>query len=59
MRTGGSPTARSSPTRAPGFLVTKDQYGDFEMKVEFYAESDTNSGIFIRCQDPQKIDAIG
>jgi hypothetical protein len=38
-----------------GFLVTKTAYGDFELRAEFYAESDTNSGIYIRCQDPQKL----
>jgi len=36
-----------------GFLVTKQAYGDFELKAEFYAEADTNSGIYIRCQDPK------
>jgi 3-keto-disaccharide hydrolase len=38
-----------------GFLVTKKSYGDFELRAEFYADTDTNSGIFIRCADPQKI----
>jgi hypothetical protein len=38
-----------------GFLVTKNAYGDFELRAEFYAETDTNSGIFIRCANPQKI----
>jgi hypothetical protein len=34
-----------------GFLVTKETYGDFELRAEFYAEADTNSGIYFRCQD--------
>ncbi|HYR36219.1 MAG TPA: DUF1080 domain-containing protein [Burkholderiales bacterium] len=38
-----------------GFLVTKNAYGDFELRAEFYAETDTNSGIFIRCANPLKI----
>jgi hypothetical protein len=42
-----------------GFLVTKETYGDFELKAEFYAEADTNSGIYIRCQDPRKISTDG
>lgn len=37
-----------------GFLVTKESYGDFEIRVEFYAEPDTNSGVFLRCGDPAK-----
>jgi hypothetical protein len=38
-----------------GFLVTKKSYADFELRAEFYADTDTNSGVFIRCADPQKI----
>jgi len=40
-----------------GFLVTKNSYGDFELRAEFYAETDTNSGVFIRCSNPQKLGA--
>jgi hypothetical protein len=38
-----------------GYLVSKNAYRDFEIHAEFYAETDTNSGIFIRCNDPAKI----
>ena len=41
--------------KGTGFLVTKNTYGDFEMRVEFWADEDANSGIYIRCSDPQKI----
>jgi len=37
--------------------VTKDSYGDFQLRVEFWADEDANSGIFIRAQDPAKIGA--
>ena len=40
-----------------GFLVSKASYGDFEMRVEFWASPDANSGIFIRCQDPEAVGA--
>lgn len=40
-----------------GYLVTKKSYGDFEIRAEFYAQSDTNSGVFLRCSDSQKIGA--
>jgi hypothetical protein len=40
-----------------GFLVTKNSYGDFQLRVEFWADEDANSGIYIRCSDPQKITA--
>ena len=38
-----------------GFLVSKEQYGDFQIRAEVWVDSDANSGIFIRCSDPQKI----
>ena len=37
----------------PGFLVTQQPYGDFEIRAEFFAQTDTNSGIFIRCSTPE------
>jgi hypothetical protein len=41
-----------------GFLVTKDSYRDFEIRAEFWAATDTNSGIFIRATDPNKIGSV-
>ena len=38
-----------------GFLVTKKAFKDFELKVEFWADHTTNSGIYIRAGDPVKI----
>lgn len=38
-----------------GFLVTKAAYGDFQLRAEFWADADVNSGIFIRATDPEKI----
>ena len=40
--------------RGRGFLVTKQQYQDFEMHVEFWADADANSGIYIRVMN-QKV----
>ena len=40
-----------------GFLVSKNSYKDFEIYAEFWAETDTNSGIFIRASEPNKIGA--
>jgi hypothetical protein len=40
-----------------GFLLTKNEYGDFEIRVEFYAEPDTNSGVFLRCGNRKTIDS--
>jgi hypothetical protein len=39
----------------PGYLVSKNSYKDFVIRVEFWASDDANSGVFLRCQDPAKI----
>ena len=54
---GGAIVADKSTTKGSSFLVTKNSYKDFEIRAEFWAESSTNSGIFIRCADPNKIGA--
>jgi hypothetical protein len=35
--------------------VSKTSYKDFQIYAEFWASDDANSGIFLRCQDPNKI----
>lgn len=40
-----------------GHLVSKQSYTNFEIYAEFWAETTTNSGIFFRASDPQKIGA--
>ncbi len=39
------------------FLVSKNSYSDFQLRVEFWVDTAANSGVFIRCTDPQKITA--
>jgi len=41
--------------KEPSYLVTSESYGDFEIRAEFFVDAETNSGIFIRGQDPEKI----
>jgi hypothetical protein len=43
--------------KVPSYLVSKAQYTDYQIRAEFWVDSQTNSGIFIRCQDPAKIGA--
>ncbi len=40
-----------------GQLVSKNSYKDIEIYAEFWADTTTNSGIFIRVTDPKKIGA--
>src|SRR3954454_16002436 len=41
-----------------GYLVSKGSYGDFQIRAEFWAADNTNSGIFIRAGDANKIGAV-
>jgi Domain of Unknown Function (DUF1080) len=41
--------------KGTGFLVSPASYGDFQLRVEFWADEEANSGIFFRCTDPTKI----
>ena len=38
-----------------GFLLTEASYGDFVLRLEFWVDESANSGVFIRCSDPQNI----
>ena len=38
-----------------GYLVTKKNYSNFVLTVEFWVSDDANSGIFIRCKDGKTI----
>src|SRR5499433_631145 len=40
-----------------GFLLSKSSYKDFQIRAEFWADHTTNSGVFIRCSNPEKITA--
>lgn len=41
--------------KKPAYLVSKTSYQDVQMRVEFWASHDANSGVFLRCQEPNKI----
>ena len=38
-----------------GFLVTPESYGDFELTLQYWVNEPANSGIFIRCADPETV----
>jgi hypothetical protein len=40
------------------YLVSKTTYKDFQIRSEFWVDDEANSGIFIRCIDPQKINGM-
>src|SRR5260221_10573255 len=39
------------------YLVTKESYKDVEIRAEFWADKLTNSGVFLRLQDRNKVGA--
>ena len=41
----------------PSYLVSKDSYKDFQIRAEFWTDEEANSGIFIRCDQRDKIDS--
>ena len=52
---GGAIVADKSPDNS--YLVTKSSYKDFQLRVEFWSDKLTNSGVFLRAQDPNKVGA--
>jgi len=49
----GAVVADKKPAKGSAHLVTKNKYKDFQIYAEFWATPETNSGIFIRCEDPK------
>src|SRR5436853_3366639 len=41
--------------KGSGYLVSKNPYADFQIRSEFWVDSNANSGILLRCADPQKV----
>ncbi len=38
-----------------GMLITSRHFSDFRLRVEFKPDAEVNSGVFIRCQNPNEI----
>ena len=39
------------------YLVSKNSYKDFQIRAEFWVDEEANSGVFIRCDQSDKIDS--
>jgi hypothetical protein len=46
-------TGKKDP-KDSAFLISKDKYKDFQLRVEVWVSDDANSGVYIRCEDPAK-----
>jgi hypothetical protein len=38
-----------------GFLLSKNSYQDFALRIEFWADPTANSGIYMRCAEPKNL----
>jgi hypothetical protein len=48
----------ASANAGTGFLVSKESYANFDLRVEFWVDAEANSGVFVRCDDPQTINPM-
>ena len=51
----GAIVADRRPGTENAFLVSRNSYRDFQLRVEFWASDDANSGIYMRCSDARPI----
>ncbi|MGE0061068.1 MAG: DUF1080 domain-containing protein [Xanthobacteraceae bacterium] len=51
----GAIVADKRTGKTPAYLLTKEKYKDFQVYVEFWSSDDANSGIYMRCQDAEKV----
>jgi 3-keto-disaccharide hydrolase len=52
----GALTADKLESKDLAYLMSRNSYKDFQIRAEFWVSDDANSGIFIRCEDPKKVD---
>jgi hypothetical protein len=53
----GAMVADKLESKDPSYLVTKTTYKDFQIRAEFWVDEEANSGVFIRCDQSDKISA--
>lgn len=51
----GAIVADRKTDKPASFLVSRNAYRDFQLRVEFWASDDANSGIYMRCSDARPI----
>jgi len=51
----GAVVADNRTSQGPAFLVSPESYSDFMLIVDFWASDDANSGVFLRCSNPEAI----
>ena len=51
----GAIQADKKTDKASSFLLSKNSYTDFRIRAEFWVSDDANSGIYMRCADPNNL----
>jgi hypothetical protein len=51
----GAIVADKATQKGSSTLVSKKSFKDFDLYTEFWASSDTNSGVYIRIRDPKNV----
>src|SRR6185295_12695372 len=41
-----------------GFLVSNEKYSDYQLRVQIWVDEPANSGVFIRCENPQDVNGM-
>jgi Domain of Unknown Function (DUF1080) len=57
MKDGALVAEKLLEGKDPAYLVTKNSYKDFQIRAEFWTDEEANSGVMIRCDLANKIDA--
>jgi hypothetical protein len=57
MKDGALTVDKLLEGKDPAYLVTKNSYKDFQIKADFWTDEEANSGIFIRCDEANKINS--
>src|SRR3954462_11706530 len=52
---GGAIVANQSTIKGSSVLISRRSFKDFELYAEFWADHDTNSGIYIRATNPTNV----
>src|SRR5271155_5265030 len=53
----GAMTADKLESKDPSYLLSKNTYKDFQIRAEFWVDEEANSGIFLRCDGRDTINA--
>jgi hypothetical protein len=57
MKDGAVTADKLADAKVLAYLVSKNSYKDFQIRAEFWADADANSGVFLRCETSKVVDS--